>query len=75
MLTEEEQKKVADGEITVLYHKIHGKGEVEMTRVDKLNDNRFKSEILFTVQDLLDEIKRPEFLFLDDPNLSTKPWE
>lgn len=75
MISKEDQKKIFEGDITEVYHKIYGKGEVVMSRVDKLNNNRIKAEILFTIQDLLEDITRPEFLFIDDEILSVTPWE
>lgn len=75
MLTKEQIQQVQNGEIKTLYHKELGEGSVELARVDKLNDNRIKAEIVFKVPDLLEDVLKPEFLFLDIPELSVEPWE
>lgn len=74
-MTKDEIQKIISGEIVEVYHKIKGKGVVDSTRVDKLSDNRIKAKINFTIPDLLDNVIKPEFLFLDDPNLSLTPNE
>ena len=74
-ITKEQAQKILDEQKGIVYHKTKGEGTVEMARIDKLNNNRIKAEIMFTELDLLEEIKKPAFLFLDDPILSLEPWE
>jgi hypothetical protein len=74
-ITKEEAAKILSGEIRTVYHRVYGEGEVIMARVDKLYNNQIRAEINFTIHDLLEDIKRPKFLFLTDPELSLNPWD
>lgn len=70
MISKEIQQEYLEGKRTKIFHTIHGEGTVTMARVDKLANNRIKAVIEFPVMDLLEEKTKPEFLFLDDENLS-----
>lgn len=70
MISKEIQEEYKNGLRTKIFHKVHGEGEVSAVRVDHLNGGRLKATIQFPIEDLFEVKTRPEFLFLDDENLS-----
>ena len=73
-MTQEEIKaaceRVDKGEQVQVFHKIKGKGEIVSYRADKLSNNRIKAKINYIIPDLLEDVIKPEFSFLDEENIS-----
>ncbi len=74
-MTEQEIKQVQSGEVSTVYHRLHGRGTVVAVREDKLAGMRPKATIEFIIPDLLEDRVQPEFLYLDDKDLSLTEWQ
>ena len=72
MLTKEQIQQITEGSLTEVFHTLKGKGIVESVRIDRLAGNRPKAKINFIIPDLLEDVVKPEFLYLDDANLSAE---
>lgn len=72
MLTKEQIAEYSSGAKTEIFHKVKGKGTVESVRTDRLAENRLKAKINFVIPDLLEDVVKPEFIYLDDENLSAE---
>jgi hypothetical protein len=75
MVSQDKFEQIENGEITEIYHKVYGKGKITAVRKDKLENGRLKATIEFTIPDLFEPQVKPEFLFLDDENLSLEEWQ